>query len=102
MKDFFCQPAYGFTDTPETVKVLMDAENAPEGAPGFGSKLQILLPWVGPNRWVSAFCMGWFPRFTFFFRGRFIIKEFHQLFKGKVDFQKFFGVLGGWAPSFSG
>ena len=29
MKDFFCEH-YGFIDAPETIKVLMDAENTPE------------------------------------------------------------------------
>ena len=31
MKDFFCKH-YGFIDTPETVKVLMDTKDAPESA----------------------------------------------------------------------
>jgi len=46
MKDFFCQPAYGFSDTPETVKVLMDAENAPEGERPTKENIKAGIKWL--------------------------------------------------------
>ena len=45
MKDFFCQK-YGFIDTPETVKVLMDAEDTPEGERPTKENIKAGIKWL--------------------------------------------------------
>ena len=45
IKDFFCKH-YGFTDTPETIKVLMDAENTPESERPTKENIKAGIEWL--------------------------------------------------------
>ena len=45
IKDFFCKH-YGFTDTPETIKVLMDAENTPESERPTKENIKAGIAWL--------------------------------------------------------